>query len=358
VAIRFGRASIGLAGISAALALAAGIALADTAPVRIDYRAEPGCPGAAAFLDAVSALTPNARLPAASSPARRFTVRIARAGSQLVGRLRIEEIDGVGAEREVTGPTCDDVVGALALVTALAIDAGPIDAPIPSASAPPSAPAPPPIASASARPAASSASVAPPPPPPPPTTSADPPPPPRPPSPWKSHFELGAAVGAFGAVSPSLAWGGSVFADWSGWGSTAFTPSVRLGVAVAQSPPVEAGAGRATFRLVALRFAGCPWALKLGPIVARPCGSLDFGALHGVGSALFETFGQTRTWADFAVGPRLQWRVGRALVIEGEIALLLPLIRDTFIFEEPMTVIHEVPYASAAASLGVGWLLP
>lgn len=375
MAIRFGRASIGLAVAGMALLLAAGAAIADIAPVRIDYRAEPGCPGAAAFLGAVSALTPNARHPVDAAPARRFTVRIERAGAQHVGRLRIEEIDGVGAEREVKGSTCDDVVAALALVTALAIDAGPIDAPLPSASAPPpppsaSAPPPasasassaPPLPSASAppRPPAPSASSAAPPPPPPPTATAsasvEPPPPPAPT--WAGRFELGATANAFGAVSPTVAWGGALFFDWSGWGPTGLAPSVRLGLAIAQSPAVEAGAGNATFRLIAVRFAGCPWLLALGPVQLRPCASLDFGTLHGTTAGLFENRAKTSTWADVTLGPRLQWRLGPRWVIEGEMGLLFPLIRDTFTFDDPYTVIHEVPPLSGTASLGVGWVLP
>jgi hypothetical protein len=370
VANRFARASLGLAGAALFAVLAASAALAGAAPVRIDYHAEPGCPDTAAFLRAVAALTPNAQAPEPGARARRFTVRIERARAELIGRLHIEEIDGVGAEREVRAPTCNDVVAALALVTALAIDAGPIDAPPPaSASASPSsAPPPPPRPSATipAPPATSappSSSAVPRPPPPPPAFSASgavplPPPPPPSPTTWAPHLELGAAANAWGAVAPRAAWGGSAFLDWSGWGPTDFTPSVRLGVGVAESPPSAAGRGSAAFRLVAVRVAGCPFLLATGPLVTRPCVGLDFGALHGMGSGLIHSFRQTRTWGDLGVGPRLQLRLGRSWVLEGEATLLLPLIRDTFVFEQPRTIIHEVPVVSAAGALGLGWLFP
>ncbi|MFO0757825.1 MAG: hypothetical protein U0359_15120 [Byssovorax sp.] len=358
--------ALGLAG-AALAALLAGVALATAAPVRLDYQAGPGCPAEKAFLGAVRALTPNAQAPSGEGPARRFTVRIERAGAQHVGRLRIEEVDGTQAEREVRAPTCQDVVSALALVTALAIDAGPIEAPAPSASVPPapSASAPPasstgarppgsasPSASASAAPSASaptsptalptaSPSAAP---------SAAPAPGPG------LRLELGAEGMAYGAMAPGVSWGGSAFVDLSDWGTSGLARSFRLGFLLAASLPVQAGEGHATFRLSAARLGACPALLTLGRLVARPCAGLDFGALHG--EAIVVSRAQTPVWADVSAGLRLQLSLGRGFVLEGEGGLIVPLIRYGVQVEDPITVIHTVPVVSGSGALGVGWLLP
>ena len=108
-------------GLAAFAALIADRAAAST--LRLVYEAPAECPGSEAFIAAVRAQTKTATLTADGDGSPGISVRIARSGSQLRGRLEIEEPGREASVREVTATTCEEVVSALALMTALAIDA-------------------------------------------------------------------------------------------------------------------------------------------------------------------------------------------------------------------------------------------
>src|SRR4051794_27927386 len=95
---------------------------AETEPIRIVFRAPTGCPDEASFTGQVTARTRRARLADEGEAARTFTVTITSAGARTRGRLTIDEPHGPPAMRDVTGGTCEEVVAALGLVAALAID--------------------------------------------------------------------------------------------------------------------------------------------------------------------------------------------------------------------------------------------
>ena len=93
--------------------------------VKLDWDAAPGCPTQKTFVDGVHARSPAVRI-APDSP-RTLFVRIARqpnadARSAFGGKIELRESDGATTQRSVSGASCDEVVGALALVTALALD--------------------------------------------------------------------------------------------------------------------------------------------------------------------------------------------------------------------------------------------
>jgi hypothetical protein len=349
------------------------------APVRLSYEAPAGCPSSEAFTDAVRAQAKAAKLSAGDEPARRLTVRIMRgerseggAGAgegQLHGRLQIEETDGATSIREVTAATCDDVVAALSLMAAMAIDADPRNDPAKKvkpgpkeasgasggqggAAASPSAgtaPSRSPIdrggrpQTAAGQPRASN------------PAPADPPPPQD--AAETRHWQIGAHGGAFGGVAPVLAWGAVVFVDWSAWNTTGVAPSLRLGLALAESSAVVLAEGQATFRWVAARLGGCPFALSEVPFTVRACGGLDAGLLRGQGSAVARPVEVTRGWIAATAAGRLQVPVSAWLFIEGEAGFTFPFIRDQFVFDRPRRDIHEVPPVSGFATAGISVLV-
>ena len=132
-------------------------------PIRVRFEAPEGCPDEAAFLDQVRARTAKARVAAAGEKARTFSVRLTQEGRSIRGRLAIEESADPTGLREVTGERCAEVVSALALITALAVDpqaltAAPARLPAP----PPAPPAPPPGSDVAAPGGPSASAVAPP----------------------------------------------------------------------------------------------------------------------------------------------------------------------------------------------------
>jgi len=316
----------------AALAIAPS-ALGDVAPVRLVYEAPPECPDKASFLEQLRAQTPNARPLDEGTPARTLAVRVSRDGEALNGRLHIEELDGATSTREVSGAGCEEVVSALALVTALAIDAGPISTP-PAPTASPKLPPPP-------RPRPSS-----PPPSPPKATFTTAPP--------AARWELGVQAGAFGAIAPDLAWGGIVFVDRSEWGRTGLAYGFRVGLSLVQSPTVSRSEGQASFQWAAVRLSGCPLALTAFALTARPCAGLDVGALTGEGAGIARPLRATRPWVAATLSARVAVLFAGRFVAEVEAGLTLPMIRDRFVFERPDQDLHAVPALGGFGTAGLG----
>lgn len=375
-------------GCAAILAAAPGPmeALAQSAPatpatkggpvVRIEYQAAPGCPDEDAFRSALRAQVRSGALSgladrddtdetdatdepretgrASDEPARILSVHIAEHQGKLRGRLLLEEPGGASSAREVTGASCPEVVSALALVAALALDAGPSASTAsptspgaPGAASPRPTPRRPPRGTVTPRTRPPEPETEPPQPSPPPETDTN--------SPTDSdvHWEMGAHAGAFGAVSPNLTWGAMPFLDRSVWERGGLAPSFRLGVIMAQSPTLFTENGTASFQWVAARLTGCPLAAHIGPLTARPCAGLDIGALRGLGSGVTEPQQVTRPWVAAIVEARLQWVIIEGLVLDAEAGVTAPLILDTFVFQDPTREIHVVPALGGFVSAGI-----
>ncbi len=97
--------------------------------VRLDYQADARCPSrllsSDVFIAEVHGRSPRIRISADAS--RSLVVRIARVpsvrgASKLAGRIELHEPDGTTTERSVAGASCEEVVSALGLVAALALD--------------------------------------------------------------------------------------------------------------------------------------------------------------------------------------------------------------------------------------------
>jgi hypothetical protein len=123
---------------------------------------------------------------------------------------------------------------------------------------------------------------------------------------------------------------------------------------VAQSASAGVGDASARFSWIAGRLSGCPAALRIGPITARPCAGIDAGALRGRGSGVAQPLGVTRAWGAVTALGRLQGEIypGMALEIEGGAAF--PLTRDTFVFDDPRREIHAIPAVGGFGSAGLG----
>src|SRR5262249_50734690 len=107
------------------------------------YDAPAECPTEAAFRARILARTKRAELVAEGDTARAFQVRVTARGAAFLGRLEVKEGATVTA-RELAGASCEEVLEALAMTTALATDpnasmAAPKPAP-PSPTALPSSP--------------------------------------------------------------------------------------------------------------------------------------------------------------------------------------------------------------------------
>ncbi|HEY2368445.1 MAG TPA: hypothetical protein VGH87_18740, partial [Polyangiaceae bacterium] len=88
---------------------------ADGGDVKLDYQVDPSCAGQDVFAREVHARSPRIRF--APDATRTLVVRVEPRGGKLAGRIELG-----GTQRVVAGATCDEVISALGLVTALALD--------------------------------------------------------------------------------------------------------------------------------------------------------------------------------------------------------------------------------------------
>jgi hypothetical protein len=338
-------------------ALAASPARADPLPLRIDFQAPPGCPSEEVFLDEIRWRTALARTAAVGEAALEVRARITRRGDVHHGHLVLGGRERI--VREIDGQICDEVVSALALVTALAVDPGASIArrppsggmPVVPPPAPPAPPFPPGPGAAGGAPVAADSLPAPeivgPP------LPVVPAPPDVPPPREGTSFGLGAWASAAFAVAPRPLLGGGVAADWRFPGR--WTPSLRLGVEVAGTGAFDVGPGGASLLRAAGRVQGCMFAWRPAAWLSLvPCLAGGGGALHaeGIVKGTVTHVGQvTVPWAALGALPRIELGSGRwAFGLEG--GPVFPLVQRSFVFQSPAYVVSTLPPVTATVGIG------
>lgn len=324
-----------------AVLVTAGVARGDTERIRLTYAAADECPGAREFEDELRARTSKVVV---GDAGRHFVVQIQGTEAGFEGRLTIIELDGRENARELVGVNCVDVASGLALVAALAID--------PEASTVPRAELPP--ASAPEEPKLKTKPVEPKP-------VVTPPrriPPERTPEPPEpSSLSWGVGLGFLAVRGPApvvlLAAGPELFVTKSfGW----TTSALRLGIFAAETGVVGPSDEQSTFRWLVARPGVCPLGLEGAILRAFGCVLADLGVVQAKGRDVDEPESATRFWA--AVGPagRVGLSAGR-FYVDLELALLLSLTRDDFVFQNPRIVVHDVPALGQSAGIYLGFEL-
>jgi len=363
-------------------------ARAEPERIRVQFFAPPRCPDGAAFLRALRQRTGRFQLVTSAEQTRLFAVTITHVDASISGRL---EIQGPGMEaslRSVSGNTCDEVMAALAFMTALAIDPSAVSPSPQSPTAPsPAAPSnrtavsplPPPPASAPALHTSALST-----PPTPPTldrgdsnpSRVDPTNPQALPSPVTLHSTPPAAVpvsegwtwsaGAHGSaslrMSPTTGLGGLLFVEAAAPGASVLSPVLRSGVFLNQSDVSLASGAGAKFQWAAAMVEGCP--IRLVALDTRvalyPCLAFHVGVLRGQGQNLDRAEKTTDLWSDLGPVARIRVAVSARLFLEAQGMLVLPLrrltydVRDSGPTRAPTTV-FAVPSLGALAGIGVSY---
>jgi hypothetical protein len=276
----------------------------------VDYRGPASCPTEGALLAEVRRRAPTAE-PASSGP-REVSAQLSVGviGGRHHGTIDIESRDGA-THREVEATECTEVVRALALILAIAIDPDAVSpAPDPARSVAPEALGLPPPRSASV---ARSVPL------------------------W---WAAGGSIGLAGGVAPSPSFTQALSAELRHGRAAGFSAHVRLSGVHAHGA-VSARAGSADFDLLALRIASCPY--RVGTVVALTgCASFDFGRLQGRGSRTRAEQTSSALW--FGPGAFIDAEVSVLpwfrLQVEG--GALAPLARDSFYFG-PAETVHRIP---------------
>lgn len=332
-------------------------------PLAVAYEAPPGCPTSDAFFREIAARTTRARAAQPNERSRVMHVVVTKSGDQHLGRLWIEDASASSTARSVSGKTCSEVVGALALVGALAVDPRASTAPIaaapiaaaPIATEPGAAPPPPP-------PADKPAEVSPPPPAPPVPPPVAPPSPSRSgtdplPSPPRGRVEVGVQVEA--AFVAGAVPGGRLFGDVSiGPRDGLFAPALRLAVARSLDVARTAAIGGATLTWTSVGLDACPLRLALArPVGLRPCVGGSAGVLDASGTGFAGTVSRSRPWLTLSALTRFVWEPLAWLDVELEAGVIAPLYRESFFFA-PSVSVYEAPALAFLSRAGLGLRFP
>jgi hypothetical protein len=256
---------------------------------------------------------------------------------KLVGELSISDpaaADKPSEKRTISSESCRELMDALALFAALAVD--------PQASTEPLEPHPEPQA--------------------PPAEPVRPVAPHPQPQQAPRQRALGAAVGVEGGtlaadtqtllsvVEPYLA---VSFREPRPSGLS-LSPLVRLSFSTVGGDTRDTEDGPARVHWTALRLGGCPLALGIvRTLSARPCLDLSAGALSASGKTIAHPESHTLTWVAIGPSARLHWQPYPLVELTLSVGAELPLKRDHFYFE-PDTFAYRPPVALGRALLGAG----
>jgi hypothetical protein len=343
------------------LMLVSQYARAEGSSIPVRYVAPPGCPEAGTFVDRVLARAPQLRLDLNSSAPHPLAAQIdVAANGSSVGRLEIPGSNGELTVRQVTADSCDSVVSALALIAALAIDphqtnaAGSASASsmTPQALQAPTADSPgrllaqgsvettatqtSPIASGSSSPEAGQ----------------------------HGSWAVGVrANGSVGGAAPRPMGGGLIFIERAAPNDARWNWTARFSVGYASTGAftVDTGGGGARFSLALARLDGCPTSFSFGPATLAPCVAFEGGELIAQGLAQGSIYSAAivpELWFAAAVLARLRVRLGDRFLVDLDGGPTFPLVRDSFVFDDPTVLIHQVGPVAATMDLSVAFCFP
>ena len=306
-------------------------------PIRIRYSAPSTCPSERDFVARLQRRYPIFLGAPNGGDVVELHVSVREAGDGASGEVRI--VRGSAASvRTVTGDSCDETVTALALVTAVVLDA-------------PDLPDAEPMAALTPEPTHSEPSRASPAPP----ASGDVP------VPQPDHrysLQIGAGLGLRTAVLPGTSVGSQAQIRVA-----LLQPVVRAMLATFSSHTggsLATQAGTADFLFMAGELRGCPVMWSRGPVEAGPCATIELGRLRGSGDRTEKGTVQAGTW--LAPGALADWRITLGpLVLAMAGGLGFPLIRDRFYFElrEGSAIqripVHQAPYVDLRAEVTLGF---
>jgi len=317
----------------AALA-ATGLAQADEAsePVTLEYRAPATCPEASEFVRRVREKTTKFHPVGPGLGSRLFVVTLEGVAPSR-GQLAIRGGKNPQAERAVEGDSCDEVVSALALATALAVDPRsgmPLSEELPSLPPPAVKEEPKPVVlRAPERVPAPRPSVA----------------PPRP------TWGLGTYALMAPEVAPNPLIGPGVWLELKSRPDHSATLYL-LAVEHAWSKEAERSGVPIDFSRTLMRIGVCPFSRGIGPAEAIVCGQVSAGVLHASTRGVPGATDDTRFWGAAGANVQVRFPLGRAFGVMLGGGFDVAFERDWYVFQ-PGIELHRVAPVSGFATAGV-----
>jgi hypothetical protein len=309
--------SLSIAVLLAALGAAANARAEPEEAIVVEAEGPALCADAEEFFKRVQTRAIGVRRASAGESARKFVFGVGRVEPGFRGHLVVQHLDGRSARREVTGESCDEVIDALALITALDIDprAAEVRTPVARAAEPPAL------------------SIEP-------KLEPEPDPGQRvPPSPAQWEARAGAGFAVSGGVVPvvlaSLPVQIEVRRVPVDPGASPFaSPSFAIGFertlnGTAEGSSPDRGSGDVTFHLTRAFVAACPLALLTATFRASPCVTVEGGAISGegvLGKSLVSRTTDSRAWLAAGLSGRAHQRLWGPVSLEAEAGVGVPLV--------------------------------
>jgi hypothetical protein len=157
-------------------------------------------------------------------------------------------------------------------------------------------------------------------------------------------------------VAPRALLGGGPFVELH-LGS-GLRPSLRLAAEITTTGAFDVGPGGALFTRGIGRLDACPAFLRPTPWLSLgPCLGAEAGVIRAegrLGETISDVKQVTVPWASLGALARAAFDAGDIARIDVQGGPHFPLVRRSFVFEEPAFVIHEVPPITWTLRLGVG----
>lgn len=306
-------------------------AAAEETPARLDFGAPESCPQLDHFSKEIESRLSKGRLARPGEMARTFHVRVRNDSERSTAKLTFTDADGKIAEREVSAASCEEATRAIAIVTALAIDARAEEEakahPIPKPTTPAPVPEPPPPPSPTPAPA------------------------PKPARESSLVLGVGAEAGVERGFAPGFVPRVAALAELGGdaW-------SLRLGFSYADSGPVSADGGTARYRLYAARASAWPLVLSVSEGLGLGLGAgFDVGLVRAAGERserIVHPRSTTEAWLVPFVGGRVELRVDPSLAFHIDALAGFPVTRHEFVLEDTVAI-HRVPVVAPSLAIGL-----
>ncbi len=349
----FARGGRALAAIS--LLSLSSLARAQSTPeaVRVAYHAPSGCPDQAAFEAELAQHLGATTLAELGELARTLTIVIDEDSSGFRARVELMDRDGNATSREMTAPTCDQAMRAIALVAALAARSqADRNATATGQAKPTGAPATAPVApqgdrveNQTAEPEAQNA-----------PTSAKPRTPDRE---AETEREIAAGLTLATGVGPGAAGGVVVLGRLGLAGKVA--RSIALRAQASDTFRRELAAADVRMRVIKGRLELCPFEPSLaGSLRLSPCPGFEVGSQSGESYEDAERVAKSNTearlWLAATLAARLRFRAGSLGASFGP-DLAIPITKNRFFLSQPTTLVYEVPdiAVGAEATFGFVW---
>jgi hypothetical protein len=314
-------------------------ASAPALPLRVELGAAVECASAEDFLRAVQGRSARVRSAEAGERSALVEVELVRQSSGMRGSLRLRLEDGAVTTRSVTGDSCEAVVEALSLTTALALESAQVEPESPSAEA-----APPPAPESAMQPIASTPGTA-----------------PHGSSHIRFRSELGVQAAVARVVAPHLNVGGALAGRIRLERAGVFSPTLGASLLHTDNGLFESSR-HAAMRLSGAALSLCPLRLRASQRwVLEPCAAVLGGRLQAEGRELLEARSVSRSWWGAGMLARGAFVVLSGLEVGAEAGVLLLLVERDFVALSGSSAstasLGHTPAAAPFANLGIFYAL-